>query len=107
MKIYSDEKKNIDTCIKEIEDALEHEYTDYTLSDYKELIKELKKEEVSIDFAFQNTHVFGNENDLCFISRQSILAGEFMLIEEQLDVGLHCLQVCFYLLEALLLYKAT
>ena len=38
--------KNIDTCIKEIENAVELEYTDYTLSDYKELIKDLNKEEV-------------------------------------------------------------
>ena len=45
--------KNIDKCIKEIDLALEQEYTDYTLSDYKELIKDLKKDEVSFDIAFQ------------------------------------------------------
>lgn len=47
LKIYSDSDENIDFCIKEIDKALEQEYTSFTLSGYKNLIKSLTKEEVS------------------------------------------------------------
>ena len=47
LKVYSDDMRNIEKCIKKVEQAVENQYMKYTLSDYKELIKELKQEEVS------------------------------------------------------------
>ena len=47
VNIYSDDTNNIEDCIKEIELVLEQAYTNYTLSDYKDLVKDLTKDEVS------------------------------------------------------------
>ena len=48
IKIYSDNMANIDKCIEEVEMLVEEAYTTYTLSDYKELIQKLQKEEVML-----------------------------------------------------------
>ena len=48
IKIYSDNMANIDKCIEEVETLVEEAYTTYTLSDYKELIQKLQKEEVML-----------------------------------------------------------